>query len=121
MIQDGKLRGFAMGQAIAVRTDYTAGEVRRFAQRANQARRLLAIAAVLDGASREEAATIGGMDRQTLRDWVIRFNEQGPDVLINIPSPRVPPKLNSRRKAFLARIDEGPIPAIHGVVRWRAC
>src|ERR1700751_2922227 len=125
MIQDGKLRGFAMGQAIPVRTDYTAGEVRRFAQRAKdaaQARRLLAIAAVLDGASREEAATIGGMDRQTLRDWVIRFNEQGADGLINIPSPGVPPKLNSRHKAFLARIvEEGPIPAIHGVVRWRAC
>src|SRR5262249_22642362 len=71
MIQDGKLRGFAMSQAIPVRTNYTAGEVRRFAQRAKdaaQARRLLAIAAVLDGASREEAATIGGMDRQTLRD-----------------------------------------------------
>ncbi len=70
-----------MGQAIAVRTDYTAGEVRRFAKRAKgggQARRLLAIAAVLDGASREDAAKIGGMDRQTLRDWVIRFNEQGP-------------------------------------------
>src|SRR6516164_8668769 len=114
-----------MGQAIAVRTDFTAGEVRRFAQRAKdaaQARRLLAIAAVLDGASREEAATIGGMDRQTLRDWVIRFNEQGPDGLINLPSPGVPPKLNSRHKAFLARlVDEGPIPAIHGVVRWRAC
>ena len=78
-----------MGQAIPVRTDYTAGEVRRFAQRAKdaaQARRLLAIAAVLDGASREEAAKIGGMDRQTLRDWVIRFNEQGADGLINIPS-----------------------------------
>ena len=114
-----------MGQAIAVRTDYTAGEVRRFAQRAKdaaQARRLLAIAAVLDGASREEAATIGGMDRQTLRDWVIRFNEQGADGLINIPSPGMPPKLNSRHKAFLARIvEEGPIAAIHGVVRWRAC
>ena len=56
-----------MGHAIPVRTDYAAGEVRRFAQRAKdaaQARRLLAIAAVLDGASREEAATIGGMDRQ---------------------------------------------------------
>src|SRR5436189_5957523 len=108
-----------MGHAIAVRTDYTAGEVRRFAQRAKdaaQARRLLAIAAVLEGASREEAAKIGGMDRQTLRDWVIRFNEQGADGLINIPSPGVPPKLNSRHKAFLARIvEEGPIPAIHGV------
>jgi transposase-like protein len=93
-------------------TDYTAGEVRRFAQRAKdaaQARRLLAIAAVLDGASREEAAKIGGMDRQTLRDWVIRFNEQGADGLINIPSPG--------HKAFLARIvEEGPISAIHGVV-----
>ena len=66
-----------MGQAIAVRTDYTAGEVRRFAHRAKdaaQARRLLAIAAVLDGASREEAAKISGMDRQTLRDWVIQYN-----------------------------------------------
>ena len=114
-----------MGQAIPVRTDYTAGEVRRFAQRARdaaQARRLLAIAAVLDGASREEAAKIGGMDRQTLRDWVIRFNEQGADGLINIPSPGMPPKLNARHKAFLARlVEEGPIPAVHGVVRWRAC
>src|SRR5438270_12015124 len=113
-----------MGHAIAVRTDYTAGEVRRFAQRAKdaaQARRLLAIAAVLEGASRE-AAKIGGMDRQTLRDWVIRFNEQGVDGLINIPSPGVPPKLGKKHRAFLTRlVEEGPIPAIHGVVRWRAC
>src|SRR5437870_13038760 len=73
-----------MGRAIAVRADYTSGEVRRVAQRvknAAQARRLLAIAAVLDGASRENAAKISGMDRQTLRDWVIRFNAQGPDGL----------------------------------------
>lgn len=114
-----------MGQAVPVRTDYTAGEVRRFARRAKdgaQARRLLALAAVLDGASREEAAKIGGMDRQTLRDWVIRYNEQGPDGLINIPSPGAPPKLDDTHKAFLRRlVDEGPIPAIHGVVRWRAC
>ena len=67
-------------------------------------------------------AKIGGMDRQTLRDWVIRFNEQGPNGLINIPSPGVPPKLDDTHRAFLARIvEEGPIPAIHGVVRWRAC
>jgi transposase len=114
-----------MGRAVSLRTDYTAGEVRRFAKRAKdvaQARRLLAIAAVLDGASREDAAKIGGMDRQTLRDWVIRFNAQGPDGLINIPSPGVPPKLDDTHKAFLAGIvEEGPIPAIHGVVRWRAC
>ena len=114
-----------MGRAIAVKTDYSSAEVRGLAKRtkdAAQARRLLAIAAILDGASREEAAKTGGMDRQTLRDWVIRFNEQGPDGLINIPSPGAPAKLDEEHKAFLARIvDEGPTPAIHGVVRWRAC
>jgi transposase len=114
-----------MGRAIAVRTDYTSEKLRRLAQRAKNAGqtcRLLAIAAVLDGASREDAAKIGGMDRQTLRDWVIRFNEQGPDALVNIPSPGVPPKLGKKHRAFLARlVEEGPIPAVHGVVRWRAC
>ena len=114
-----------MGQAVAVRTDFTAGEVRRFAKRAKdaaQARRLLAIAAVLDGASRKDAAKIGGMDRQTLRDWVIRFNEQGPEGLTNIPSPGAPPKLSEEHRVFLSRlVEEGPIPAVHGVVRWRAC
>jgi transposase-like protein len=61
--------------------DYSSSAVRRLAQRANdagQARRLLAIAAVLDGSSREEVARVGGIERQTLRDWVIRFNERGP-------------------------------------------
>ena len=67
-----------MGQAIPVRTDYTAGEVRRLAQRAKDA-------------AQARGGQIGGMDRQTLRDWVIRFNEQGPDGLINIPSPAAPP------------------------------
>ena len=104
-----------MGQPIAVRTDFAAVEVRRLARRAkdsDQVRRLLAIAAVLDGASRAEAAKVGGMDRQTLRDWVIRFNEQGPDGLINVPAPGAPAKLNKGHRAFLARIvDEGPIPA----------
>src|ERR1700758_3937719 len=114
-----------MGQPIGVRTDFTAIEVRRLARRvkdSGQVRRLLAIAAVLDGASRDDAAKIGGMDRQTLRDWVIRFNEQGPDGLINIPSPGVPPKLGKKHRTFLTRlVEEGPIPAVHGVVRWRAC
>ena len=101
-----------MGRAIAVKTDYSGAEVRRLAKRtkdAAQARRLLAVAAILDGASREEAAKTGGMDRQTLRDWVIRSNEQGPDGLTNIASPGAPAKLDEEHKAFLARIvDEGP-------------
>jgi transposase len=114
-----------MGTAIAVRTDFSSQKLRRLATRvkdAAQARRLLAIAAVLDSAAREEAAKIGGMDRQTLRDWVIRFNDQGPDGLINKSSPGAPGKLSKEHKAFLARlVEEGPIPAVHGVVRWRAC
>ena len=62
------------------------------------------------------------MDRQTLRDWVIRFNEQGPKGLINKSAPGASGKLGKKHKAFLARlVDEGPIPAVHGVVRWRAC
>ena len=114
-----------MGTAIAVRTAFSSQKLRRLAtlvRDAAQARRLLAIAAVLDGAARGEAAKIGGMDRQTLRDWVIRFNDQGPDGLINKSSPGAPGKLSKEHKAFLARlVEEGPIPAIHGVVRWRAC
>jgi transposase len=114
-----------MGTAVAVRTDYSSKELRDLARRvknAGQARRLLAIAAVRDGSSREDAAKVGGMDRQTLRDWVIRFNERGPEGLINKSAPGAPGKLNKKHKAFLARlVEEGPIPAIHGVVRWRAC
>ena len=86
-----------MGRAIAVKTDYSGAEVRRLAKRtkdAAEARRLLAVAAILDGASREEAAKTGGMDRQTL------INEQGPDGLINIASPGAPAKLDEEHKAF---------------------
>jgi transposase len=60
----------------------------------------LAIAAVLDGASREEAATLGGMERQTLRDWVIRFNDEGPEGVSNKPSPGAPCKLHAEHKEF---------------------
>jgi transposase len=60
----------------------------------------LAIAAVLDGASREDAAKIGGMERQTLRDWVIRFNDQGPEGLSNKLSPGAPCKLHAEHKSF---------------------
>jgi putative transposase len=112
-----------MSAAIAVRDDFSAEALRRLAGRvkdANQARRLLAIAAVCDGMDREEAARIGGMDRQTLRDWVHRFNEQGPVGLINIKPPGRRPRLSEEHRQALCRLVEaGPDPQTDGVVRWR--
>jgi transposase len=97
--------------------------LRQLAARAkdsNQARRLLALAAVREGKDREEAARIGGMDRQTLRDWVHAFNERGPEGLINGKAPGPKPKLTAEQKAELARIVErGPDRKKDGVVRWR--
>ena len=86
-----------MGYPVPVRGDFTSQELRGLAKRsrdAAQARRFLSIAAVLDGASRAEAAKIGGMDRQTLRDWVHRFNEDGPEGLLNHTAPGAAPKLS---------------------------
>jgi transposase len=114
-----------MAQPIAVRCDYTSARLRGLAKRcrdASQARRLLSLAAVVDGASRAEAAKLGGMDRQTLRDWVHRFNEAGPEGLINHTAPGGTPKLTAAQRAKLAAlVERGPIPAVDGVVRWRAC
>ena len=73
-----------MGSAVKIRTDYSAAALRRLAKNSksvNQSRRLLSLAAVVDGMSREDAARVGGMDRQTLRDWVHRFNKTGPEGL----------------------------------------
>ena len=93
-----------MSAAISVRDDYQAQELRILAGRvmdANQARRLLAIAAVLDGMDREEAACTGGLHRQTLRDWVHRFNAQGPDGLINIKPPGRRPTFGRSERAIV--------------------
>lgn len=76
--------------AIALRSDWDAVRVRavaREAENAGQVRRLLAIAAVYEGKNRHEAARVGAMDRQTLRDWVHRFNAAGPDGLIDRKAP----------------------------------
>ncbi|MGH2621572.1 MAG: winged helix-turn-helix domain-containing protein, partial [Anaerolineales bacterium] len=68
------------------------------------------------------AARLGGMDRQTLRDWVHRFNAGGPDGLVNHTAPGAVAKLSAKQKAELAwLVERGPIPAVDGVVRWRAC
>ncbi len=79
-----------MSAKIPLRTDYDATDVRALARKAtdaNQVRRLLAIAAVYDGMNRSDAAAVGGMDRQSLRDWVHRFNEAGPEGLHALKPP----------------------------------
>ena len=112
-----------MSAAIRIRQDFEAATLRRLAttvKDAGQARWLLALAAVYDGADREAAARIGGMDRQTLRDWVHRFNHCGPDGLINVKSPGRRPKLSPEQREELRRLVEaGPDPEKDGFARWR--
>src|SRR6202161_3076612 len=112
-----------MPSAVRLREDYSAEELRGLARRSktvNQSRRLLSLAAVRDGMDRGPAARIGGMDRQTLRDWVHRFNEHGPAGLINTKPPGRPSKLSEEQKEELRQLVEaGPDPQVHGVVRWR--
>lgn len=112
-----------MGSAVKLRTDYSAAELRRLAKETRdtkQSRRLLSLAAVLDGMSRADAARIGGMDRQTLRDWVHRFNGEGPEGLKDHWNGGYEARLSAEQKAELAQIVEtGPDPEVDGVVRWR--
>ena len=112
-----------MPVSVRIRQDYSSAELRRLASRskdANQSRRLLSLAAVLDGMNRAEAALIGGMDRQTLRDWVHRFNEAAPEGLFDHWAAGRPPRLSQEQKAELVTIVEtGPNPEVDGVVRWR--
>ena len=112
-----------MPSRVQLRDDYAAVGLRDLAKRRRdprQIRRLLALAAVYDGMSRAEAAKVGGMDRQTLRDWAHRFNEDGPDGLTNRPGAGRPRQLTDDQMQALAEIVEtGPDPAVDGVVRWR--
>ncbi len=112
-----------MGSAVKMRTDYSAAELRRLARNSKDVRqssRLLSLAAVADGMNRTNAARIGGMDRQTQRDWVHRFNEAGPDGLKDAWYGGPPSRLSPEQLAEFAEIVEtGPDPAVDGVVRWR--
>src|SRR5450830_1462179 len=112
-----------MSVPIPLRWDFSAPQLRGLAKKAKdgpQARRLLTLAAIYDGATRTEAAKIGGVGLQIIRDWVLRFNARGPDGLIDGKSPGQLSKLNDVEGQTIARmIESGPIPATHGVVRWR--
>ena len=113
-----------MGKPVVItRTDHTAATLRRLAAQSDdtdQTRRLLAIAMVLDGAARGDAARLAGMDRQTLRDWVHRYNQQGEGGLISRQSPGAAGKLTEAQMAEVRQwVLDGPDPAIHKVIRWR--
>jgi putative transposase len=112
-----------MSAAIALRSDFTGPDLRRLARRtedARQARRLLALAEIYDGGSRRDAARVGDVGLQIIRDWVLRFNAEGPDGLIDRKAPGPEPRLTeAHRQALVTMIENGPIPAVHDVVRWR--
>jgi transposase len=112
-----------MAAAIGLRKDFDGSALRGLAKNtrdANQRRRLLALAEIYDGGSRGDAARIGGVGLQTIRDWVLRFNAKGSDGLLDGKAPGRAAKLNATQRQELARmVESGPIPAIHGVVRWR--
>jgi transposase len=111
-----------MGQGIEVtRLDLTSNDLRHEATRSDNGRiacRILAIAQILDGKSREEAATSCGMDRQTLRDWVHRYNARGIEGLRDAPHPGRPSALSADQLEELkALVLAGPDFEKDGVVR----
>ena len=113
-----------MGAAVAItRDELDAAGLRRAAARtreAGAARRMLAIALVLDGRTRGEAAELCGMDRQTLRDWAHRYNAEGLAGLSDRPQPGPKPRLTAGQEAEVAElVRAGPSLAEHGVIRWR--
>ncbi len=109
--------------AVALREDLDGTALRALAKRSKSAgstRRLLSLAEIYDGGSRTDAARMGGVGLQTIRDWVLRFNARGPDGLIDGKAPGPRSKLDDEQRcALAAKVEAGPIPAIDGVVRWR--
>ncbi len=112
-----------MGAALALRGDFDGPGLRHLAKAtkdAGQSRRLLALAEIYDGGARSDAARVGGVGLQVIRDWVLRFNVDGPNGLIDRKAPGQPAKLDDAQRQALAQlVENGPIPATHGVVRWR--
>ncbi len=112
-----------MAAAIKLRGDFTAQDLRRLAKQADDAGhawRLLALAEIYDGGARSDAARIGSVGLQTVRDWVLRFNAGGADGLKTGKAPGQTSKLNDvQREALAAVLEAGPVLAVHGIVRWR--
>lgn len=112
-----------MAAPIRLRSDFDAAGLRVLAKRSHdpaQTRRLLALAVIYEGGSRADAGRMGAVGLQTVRDWVLRFNAEGPEGLLTGKAPGARPLLTPEQRQALERVvEEGPIPSIHGVVRWR--
>jgi transposase len=111
---------FAMSTPVPLRSDFDAPILRKLARRScdpDQTRRLLALAEIYHGGSRSDAARIGGVTLQIVRDWVIRFNTRGPAGLLTGKAPGAPSLLDDHQRQALRQIvEDGPTPSIHGVV-----
>ncbi len=112
-----------MGAAVRLQSDYSGDDLRGMARKsddADQTRRLLCLAMILDGGCRSDAARMGGVGLQVIRDWVLRFNEGGPEALKTRKAPGKKPILTDEQRVALAVVVEaGPKPRKDGVVRWR--
>lgn len=112
-----------MGASIELRSDFDGLRLRELAKRSRdgaQARRLLALAEIYDGRRRSDAARLAGVGLQIIRDWVVRFNAEGPDGLFNRKGSGPPSRLDDVHRAALKQaVEEGPKPYLDGVVRWR--
>ena len=114
-----------MRTGVPLRKDFDAAQLRSLAQRSRdgaQNRRLLALAVIYDGHRRSDAARFAGVGLQIVRNWVLRFNAAGPEGLKDRKASGPPRKLSEEQQAALAAmVENGPDPAVHGVVRWRRC
>ena len=112
-----------MARPISLRGDFDGPMLRVLAlseKTGSVTRRLLSLVTIYDGGTRADAARLGGVGLQTLRDWVLRFNAKGPDGLAEGKSTGRPSLLDhEQRRALVAMVEAGPNPAIHEVVRWR--
>ena len=111
-----------MPKTVALRDDYDAPKLRRLVRRSRdvrQAGRLLALACVYDGMSRADAARASGMDRQTLRDWAHRFNDEGPEGLLDRKPPRERRLSAAQLAEFAEIVETGPSLEENGIIRWR--
>jgi len=112
-----------MSARTRLRDDFDASAVRSLAKAskdAAQTRRLMTLGAIYDGASHGQAARIGDVTPQIVRDWIVRFNARGAEGLIAGRAGGKASKLTAdHRRALAKMVEDGPDPAIHGVVRWR--